>query len=384
MTSSASSSRQGTVCRKGRRGWLITAVAVLSLALALASCALRHNRAEAAAQPPLAHIDRFFVIMLENRSPQDLIDDPAAPALTQLAHRYAYASAYYGVTHPSQPNYAALMTGWPQWSYAGSRHARDNPRTLVSSLDRAHVPWSAYMEAMPSTGFTGKYWPSSRAPLYAAKHNPFMLIKSIRDNPTNLRHIKPFTQLSADLNGPHPPRFTFIAPDLCHDMHGNVDVPVAGHPETPCPVSHSLTDGSLDGVEHEGDAFVQSVVRTIMQSRAWTRHSVIVITADESDRSDQASTGGWSSTSGCCDSPWFDAGSARIGLSWPGGVYGGGLVPAIVIDPTGPHHFVDHSVYNHYSLLRTIEDAFSLPEIGHTHDTDEILTLARLINPPAD
>jgi hypothetical protein len=365
-----------------RRRRLITAGVVLSVALGVG--ALAHDRAEPAAQPPLARVDRFFVIMLENHSPRDLIGDSAAPSLTHLARTYAYASSYYGVTHPSQPNYVALLTGLPGWSYAGSRHAVDNPRTLVRSLDHARVPWAAYMDAMPSTGFTGKYWPSSRVRLYAEKHNPFMLVKSIRDNPADLRHVKPFTRLSTDLNGPHPPRFVFIAPDLCNDMHGHVRVHVAGHPETPCRTSHRFTDPRVDVVEHKGDTFVRATVRSIMRSRAWTAHSVIVITADESDFSGRASTNGWSSTAGCCDSPWISAGSGRVARSWPGGTYGGGRVPTIVIDPTGPHHFVDGTAYNHYSLLRTVEDAFGLPEVGNSRDYDEVSTLAPLINPPAN
>jgi len=48
------------------------------------------------------------------------------------------------------------------------------------------------------------------------------------------------------------------------------------------------------------------------------------------------------------------AGDPDISASWPGGLYGGGLVPAVVIDPSGPHHFVSSVPYNHYSLLRTI------------------------------
>jgi hypothetical protein len=361
---------------------LSAAGAVLSFVLGVG--ALLHDGAEPAAQPPLARVDRFFVIMLENHSPRDLIGDPAAPYLTHLARTYSFASQYYAVTHPSQPNYAALMTGLPAWSYAGSRHAVDNPMTLVHSLDHAHIPWAGYMDAMPSTGFTGKYWPSPRIPLYAEKHNPFMLIKSIRDSPADLRHVKPFSRLSVDLNGPHPPRFVFIAPDQCDDMHGHVNVRVPGHPETPCPTSHRFADRRLDVVEQRGDAFVRTAVRRITRSRAWTAHSVIVVTADEGDVDGRASTAGWTSTAGCCDSPRIRAGSERVARSWPGGTYGGGRVPTIVIDPTGPHHLVDRTAYNHYSLLRTVEDAFGLPELGHSHDTDEVLTLAPLINPPAN
>jgi hypothetical protein len=47
-------------------------------------------------------------------------------------------------------------------------------------------------------------------------------------------------------------------------------------------------------------------------------------------------------------------------------------VPAVVIDPSGPHHFVSNVAYNHYSLLRTIEDAWGLPELAFTSDHAQV------------
>src|ERR1700730_17860569 len=52
-----------------------------------------------------------FIIIEENRSFQDIIDNPVAPKLTQLARQYGLATRYYAVTHPSQPNYIALLGG---------------------------------------------------------------------------------------------------------------------------------------------------------------------------------------------------------------------------------------------------------------------------------
>ena len=82
--------------------------------------------------------------------------------------------------------------------------------------------------------------------------------------------------------------------------------------------------------------------------------------------------GGWDSPAGCCDSPVLPAGDPDINAAWPGGLYGGGLVPAIVIDPSGPRHFVSTTAYNHYSMLRTVEDAWHLPELGFTSDHAQV------------
>ena len=45
-----------------------------------------------------------------------------------------------------------------------------------------------------------------------------------------------------------------------------------------------------------------------------------------------------------------------------GANFGGGHVPAIVIANHGPRHAVDMEPYNHYSLLRTTEEAFGMAE----------------------
>ncbi|MDQ6686244.1 MAG: hypothetical protein M3Z50_01295, partial [Actinomycetota bacterium] len=80
-------------------------------------------------------------------------------------------------------------------------------------------------------------------------------------------------------------------------------------------------------------------------------------------------TGGWETAAGCCDSPYVGAADPRVSASWPGGTYGGGLVPAIVVSASGPRGYVDHAAYNHYSLLTTIEDNWHLGHLGHAGDT---------------
>jgi hypothetical protein len=48
--------------------------------------------------------------------------------------------------------------------------------------------------------------------------------------------------MTADLNGPNPPRYVWISPDLCNDMHGGVTAKIKGFPETPCPYSNVAGD----------------------------------------------------------------------------------------------------------------------------------------------
>jgi phosphatidylinositol-3-phosphatase len=364
---------------KTRRVRLIAAASATALAAAL-STGLAATSASAAGQHPAdrhggVRLDRAFIIVLENHSEQSVIGDPNAPFITSLAQRYGQATDYFGVTHPSEPNYVAMISGSNWWTNNDNPANRFDHTNLVDELDAAHISWGAYMEAMPADGQLLDFWPSSANPLYASKHNPFVLFDDVRNNPADLANVKPYTSLAGDLNSRNAPRFVFITPDQCNDMHGGVFTAVAGHPETPCPFGSANDDPNDAQLKKNADAFVQSAVGTIMSSRAWTPHSAIFIVSDEGDFSGNAVNGGWDSPAGCCDSPVLPAGDPDINVAWPGGVFGGGLVPAIVIDPSGPRHFTDATPFNHYSLLRTIEDAWRLPELGFTSDHAQVTTM---------
>jgi phosphatidylinositol-3-phosphatase len=319
-------------------------------------------------------LDRAFIIVLENHSQNSVIGDPNAPFITSLAQKYGEATDYFGVTHPSEPNYVAMISGSNWWINNDKPANRFDHTNLVDELEANHISWGAYMEALPPNPLDD-FWPSSSTPLYASKHNPFALFTDIRDNPARVANIKPYTDLAADLNSGHAPRFVFISPDQCNDMHGGVFTEVPGHPETPCPFGSTNNDPNDAALKQKADAFVQSAVTMIMSSRAWTPHSAIFIVADEGDFTGNAVNGGWDSPAGCCDSPVVSAGEPDINAAWPGGVYGGALVPAIVIDPSGPRHFTSNVPYNHYSLLRTIEDAWNLPELAFTSDHAQVSTM---------
>ena len=319
-------------------------------------------------------LDRVFIIVLENHSAKGVIGDPNAPYITSLAQQYGEAANYFGVTHPSEPNYIAMTSGSNWFTNNDNPANRFDHTNVVDTLEAAHISWDAYMEALPPNPLDD-FWPSSTNPLYASKHNPFALYTDVRDNPARVAHIKPYTALAGDLNSPHAPRFVYITPDQCNDMHGGVNTAVAGHPETPCPFGSANDDANDASLKQKADAFVKSAVATIMSSRAWTPHSAIFIVADEGDFTGNAVNGGWDSPAGCCDSPVLPAGDPDIGPSWPGGLYGGALVPAVVVDPSGPRHFVNNVAYNHYSMLRTIEDAWGLPELAFTSDHAQVSTM---------
>lgn len=293
-------------------------------------------------------LDHIFVIMLENHSKSSVIDDPNSPYLTSLAHTYGMADNYHGVTHPSMPNYIASIAG----DNFGIQDDNDDKvvnldRTnLVDQLEARHVSWAAYMQTLPSDKLA-RFGPvladGTTASLYARKHNPFVLFDDIKNNPSRMAKIKDYSALGADLNSRKAPSFVWITPNQCSDMHGGVSVTVPGESSTPCPYGAVKDDANDAALKQKADAFVKGAVTTITHSKAWTKRSAIIIITDENDYTGNTETGGWESATACCDSPYVAAADPRISLTWPGGTYGGGVIPAIVVTATGPRHLVDHT-----------------------------------------
>src|ERR1700682_6747452 len=59
----------------------------------------------------LKNYQHVFVIMMENTGYSLLIGNPNAPWINSAASTYGLATSYFGVTHPSQPNYIAATAG---------------------------------------------------------------------------------------------------------------------------------------------------------------------------------------------------------------------------------------------------------------------------------
>ncbi|HEX8095771.1 alkaline phosphatase family protein [Jatrophihabitans sp.] len=347
-------------------------VAALALSVTAAGATPAHRGPQSHGRQDGGNLDRIFVIMLENHSQSSVIDDPNAPYLTSLAHTYAMADHYYGVTHPSMPNYLAAIAG----DNFGIQDDNDqnivnlDRRNLVDQLQAHHIRWDAYFDTLPANKLArfGPEVGGVSVPLYAKKHNPFVLFDDVKNSPARMSHIRDYSRLGADLNSKAAPRFVWISPNQCNDMHGGVYVAVPGHPEAPCPYGSAKDDANDAALKHKADMFVRGAVRTIMSSKAWTKRSAIVIVTDENDFTGNAETGGWESAAGCCDSPYVEAGDPRVSATWPGGTYGGGLIPAIIVT-AGARHVVDHTPYNHYSLLTAIEDNWHLGHLGHAGDS---------------
>jgi hypothetical protein len=167
---------------------------------------------------------------------------------------------------------------------------------------------------------------------YANKHNPFVYFHSIIDDRAGCKaHVVNLAALTEDLKlARTTPNFAFIAPGLCHDGH-----------DAPC------ADGEPGGLV-SADRFLRTWVSRIVQSPAFRRDGLLVITFDE---------GG--DAAACCGETGLPGGP-QPGKIGPGG----GNVGAVMLSPfIAPGTVSDHP-YNHYSLLRSIEDIFGLDHLG--------------------
>jgi phosphatidylinositol-3-phosphatase len=202
------------VAASRRRGKRLTRVAVLAVvATAVLSCAGAHA---AAGVPDFRHV---VVITFENKDESQVVGSRSAPTFTAMARRYARLTNYDGVTHPSLPNYLALVSGSTHGIHSDCTSCVVDARSLADTLGAAGRSWKAYAEGLPRPGWTG-----ASAGLYAKKHMPFLYFRDVVSSPARRGRVVPLTQLATDLAGNALPDFALVVPNLCNSMH---DCPVA-------------------------------------------------------------------------------------------------------------------------------------------------------------
>lgn len=180
------------------------AATMVALLLAVATAAAASPRIQ-----PVPAFDHIVVIMFENKDRGSVIGARDAPTFTAMARRYAQLTRYYGVAHPSLPNYLALISGSTQGVTTDCTSCSFDAKTLAATLPEAQRTWKLYAEGLPRAGFTGAF--SGR---YAKKHIPFLYFRGV-----DMQRVVPFTQLRTDLARGQLPDYAMIVPDLCDSMH---------------------------------------------------------------------------------------------------------------------------------------------------------------------
>lgn len=347
------------------------AVTVTASAVLLATAALESN-AVAARMPPIRHV---FVIVLENESASTTFGrhSPAPYLAKRLTARGAFLPRYYGIGHESNDNYIAMISGQapnpenqadcqdynnfqpgvigPDGQAVGQGCVFPaNVRTIAGQLSAAGLTWRDYNQSMganpsreagecahPGVGQPDNTQKATPADQYATRHNPFVYFHSIINHTTLCdSHVVNLRLLPHDLSSAkNTPNYVFITPDLCSDGH-----------DATCPAKKR--PGGFAGI----DQFLKLWVPRITSSSAFrTQRGLLMIVFDEAATND---------SSACCgEIPGPN--SPSPGITGPGG----GDTGAVLLSPCIAPGTVSHRAYNHYSMLRSVEDIFRLSHLGY-------------------
>lgn len=244
-----------------------------------------------------AHV---IVIMMENHDGSQVIGSSRAPFQNQLAAQCGLAANYSAVGSPalSLPNYLALTSGT---ALGGRYAARCEPITCntdaVNIFSQLAQEHKSWKAYEESMRVNCELRNDGR---YAVRHNPPPYYSNL--DGTCLTNDVPLGSITSghfigDLAADKLPDFAFVTPNLCNDTHD-------------CPVS-------------TGDAWLRSWVTKILASPAYQAgNTALFITYDEGDKTN--------------------------------------FVPALIVAPSVPAGTRSDVPFNHYSLLRTMQQLLGL------------------------
>jgi phosphatidylinositol-3-phosphatase len=275
---------------------IATAVACLAALLALSA------PASAQARPHRLH--HVWVFVMENHSLGQILGNSQAPFLNRLARRHRVATRFFAPTHPSLPNYLAMISGSTQGCGNDRCSGGFGGPTIASQLSARGLEWRGFFEGLPRRGYIGGNHGD-----YVRHHNPFVYFRSVTSSARQRRHIERLHALRRSLR--HPPALSFVVPTNANNMH--------------------------DGSVRTGDRWLRHWVTTVMQSHAYRRNGTILIVWDE----------GHNDRAGCC-LPHIN----------------GGRVPLFIVaaHPARRHRLAQPGTS--YSLLSALERGFRLPRLG--------------------
>jgi len=331
-----------------------------------------------------------YISMVSGQSATPDTDDDCLPGLSGTVGNYNNVEQT-GTT----PDGQVMATG-------GCIYPKDI-QTLPGQLEAAGLTWKGYMGDMgndptresatcghPEIGVgtdntNEAEAPSAAVPLgdaYATRHDPFMYFHSIIDSPSCRTHVVNLdNNLVRDLKDEHTtPNYVFITPNLCDDGHDGSGTGVAG---TTC------ANGGPGGLT-SADAFLQKWVPQIMASPAYKKDGLLIITFDESNYTESVAVNPTTKQEvvditfqgdTCCDQqPGPNLGGVRPGIftllntptlqeNFVINGFGGDQVGAVLLSPFVKPGSTSDIGYNHYSLLRSLEDIFKLDHhIGYAKD----------------
>jgi hypothetical protein len=287
--------------------------------------------------PPVTvgQLDHLFMVYMENKGYSDMVGSPLAPFLNSLIDAYGFAESYYGLTHPSLPNYYPVVIGsdYPGITYNCEKVCMyPGDDMLTTHLDNAGKLWKGYAQSMPYPGAL------EASGDFSLDQLPFWAFDGIGNNADYAaEHLFPLEQMAIDLQSPETaPAYAWWGANEDFNGEGPVGFPFGmlkfalGQLQP----NHPYNQPALD-------QFLAETVPVIMNSNVWK---------DENERSAIVVT--------------FDEDNDNMGLGF--GSEGNHIVTVVIPSPGAvlagmrEGHFVVTEQYNHYNLLRTIEDTLGI------------------------
>ena len=241
--------------------------------------------------------NKIVVVIGENEKASTVFDNIAeAPYINSLANSGAKFISSFGIDHPSQPNYLCL--------FSGSKQGMTNNITPLSHFTTPNLArelfntGKTFADYSEDLPYTG--FDGFSSGLYVRKHNPVANWIGPGVNQVPFSFNKPFSDMPSDNS--LLPDVSFFIPNLCNDGHDF------------CPPDSNRTKQFDRWVENNFSAYADWCVQNT---------SLLIVTYDEDD---------WS-------------GNNRIATVF----YGSHVKRGVYSD-----------TINHFTVLRTIEDAMKL------------------------
>jgi hypothetical protein len=194
---------------------------------------------------PLDRYDHVMWIVMENHSYDDIIGSSDAPYINQLAGEHGVAASFYAEAHPSLPNYIAMTSGSTQ-GISDDDDPASHPLDVPSIFSLLPGGGSrSLLESMPGNCAKADYGE------YAVRHNPQAYYVNLGGD---------CGQYNVPLSDPPDlsARFTFVTPNLIHDMH--------------------------DGTVADGDGWLSTFMPKVLASDEYAAgRTAVFLTWDEDD-----------------------------------------------------------------------------------------------------
>ncbi|MDP9242199.1 MAG: alkaline phosphatase family protein [Actinomycetota bacterium] len=279
---------------------------------------------------------KVFLIIGENTSYSQLNAGNAPYQETMLRPNAAWLTNYFATSHYSTSNYVAMTSG--QYNRCEQLDVKpidchQNVKNLFHQLTVAGVSWAEWHESMPAPCYLVNAGSDKTGNAYRPKHSPALYYVNVVGDyanpstectskviPAGTTAPNDMSSFNGALRDHTAPNFNFIVPNECEDGHDNCK-----------PQGNPIT---------QFDDFLSREVPLI---QATYPHALVIVTYDEAQ-----------------------GGGTQYGLKFGGG----NVLTALVGPQVSPGTYAD--LWNHYGLLRTLEDGYGLSYANNAATADPI------------